>query len=140
MHVDLHTVAVNKKFTFRFEKTIVLRCESFCSVTVFPSLEFTLTNNSIFVGSLWYYGPFIRTVFTHVANFLSVKLNVDGESRMLAFISQSSLFPESNTSSQGAVRSNRFDLSPVSTATSCKCESKYGFKLLPKAKDPSILW
>ena len=35
-----HTVAVNKKFTFRFEKTIVLWCESFCSVTVFPSSEF----------------------------------------------------------------------------------------------------
>ena len=46
---------------------------------------------------------------------------------MLAFVSQSSLFPESNTSSQGAVRSNCFDLSPVSKATSYKCESKDGF-------------
>ena len=45
----------------------------------------------------------------------------------VSVLAQSSLFPESNTSSQGAVRSNRFDLSPVSTATSCKSESKDGF-------------
>ena len=56
-----------------------------------------------------------------------MKFNVGGESRVLAFISQFSLFSESNTRLQGAVQSNRFDLSPVSVATSCKCESKDGF-------------
>jgi len=35
VHVHLCTVPVNKKFTFRFKRTIVLRCESFRSVTVF---------------------------------------------------------------------------------------------------------
>ena len=53
------TVPVNKKFTFRFKRTIVLRCESFRSVTVFLSSFLT----SVFVGIIRRY---IRTIYTHV--------------------------------------------------------------------------
>jgi len=53
------TVPVNKKFTFRFKRTIVLQCESFRSVTVFLLSVF-------FVGIMDHlYAPFIRTVYTH---------------------------------------------------------------------------
>jgi len=40
MAFSLGTVPVNKKFTFRFKRMIVLRCESFRSATVFLSSVF----------------------------------------------------------------------------------------------------
>ena len=53
---------------------------------------------------------------------------------MLTFILQSSPFSEHNTSSQGAVQSNRFNLSPVSMAMNCKCESKMVFSCYQKQR------
>jgi len=40
LELACNTVPVNKKFTFRFKRTIVLQCESFHSVTVFLSSFF----------------------------------------------------------------------------------------------------
>ena len=53
------TVPVNKEFTFRFKRTIVLRCKSSRSVTVFLSSFLS----SVFIGIICTY---IRTVYTHV--------------------------------------------------------------------------
>ena len=59
----MYTVPVNKKFTFRFKRTIVLRCESFRSVTIISIvLLLTLINTSVFFSITdRLYTPFIRT-------------------------------------------------------------------------------